>query len=127
MLFDSRRKLGWPAATSTRREGSRTPGAEAPQLKAAIDAVHRAAESVRDASARLIDQRAAWIPSVNQHRIADLRSSSNTSTTPASTRTTPTPHLVASFDGRAPDPDRGTNATLKDLQQPPGPARDGPA
>ncbi|MGH1552281.1 mobilization protein [Streptomyces sp. L7] len=37
------------------------------------------------------------------------------------------PHLVASFDGRPPDPGRGTNATLKDLQQPPGPARDGPA
>ncbi|MGQ4475716.1 plasmid mobilization protein [Streptomyces sp. SAS_276] len=58
-LFDSRRKLGWAGSNLNQAVKALNSGAEAPQLEAAIDAVHRAAESVRDASARLIDQRAA--------------------------------------------------------------------
>ncbi|MEV0477398.1 ABC transporter permease subunit, partial [Streptomyces prunicolor] len=58
-LFDSRRKLGWAGSNLNQAVKALNSGAEAPQLEAAIDAVHRAVESVRDASARLIDQRAA--------------------------------------------------------------------
>jgi uncharacterized protein (DUF1778 family) len=58
-LFDSRRKLGWAGSNLNQAVKALNSGAETPQLEAAIDAVHRAAESVRDASARLIDQRAA--------------------------------------------------------------------
>ncbi len=58
-LFDSRRKLGWAGSNLNQAVKALNSGAEAPQLEAAIDAVHRAAESVRDASARLIDRRAA--------------------------------------------------------------------
>lgn len=58
-LFDSRRKLGWAGSNLNQAVKALNSGAETPQLEAAIAAVHRAAESVRDASARLIDQRAA--------------------------------------------------------------------
>ncbi|WP_226966749.1 plasmid mobilization protein [Streptomyces phaeolivaceus] len=57
-LFDSRRKLGWAGSNLNQAVKALNSGAEAPHLEAAIAAVHRAAESVRDASARLIDQRA---------------------------------------------------------------------
>jgi uncharacterized protein (DUF1778 family) len=57
-LFDSRRRLGWAGSNLNQAVKALNSSAEAPQLEAAIDAVHRAAESVRDASARLIDQRA---------------------------------------------------------------------
>ncbi|UIX34436.1 plasmid mobilization protein [Streptomyces sp. GQFP] len=58
-LFDSRRKLGWAGSNLNQAVKALNSGAEAPQLEAAIAAVRRAAESVRDASARLIEQRAA--------------------------------------------------------------------
>lgn len=58
-LFDSRRKLGWAGSNLNQAVKALNSGAETPQLEAAITAVHRAAESVRDASARLIDQRAS--------------------------------------------------------------------
>ncbi|MGW5650604.1 plasmid mobilization protein [Streptomyces humi] len=58
-LFDSRRKLGWAGSNLNQAVKALNSGAETPQLEAAIDAVRRAAESVRDASARLIDSRAA--------------------------------------------------------------------
>ncbi|MEU6230551.1 hypothetical protein [Streptomyces sp. NPDC047042] len=57
-LFDSRRKLGWAGSNLNQAVKTLNSGAEAPQLGAAIAAVHRAAESVREASARLIEQRA---------------------------------------------------------------------
>ncbi|MFJ9901166.1 hypothetical protein ACIQPR_48490 [Streptomyces sp. NPDC091280] len=58
-LFDSRRKLGWAGSNLNQAVKALNSGAEAPQLEEAITAVHRAAESVRDASTRLIEQRAA--------------------------------------------------------------------
>ncbi|MEU6230846.1 hypothetical protein [Streptomyces sp. NPDC047042] len=57
-LFDSRRKLGWAGSNLNQAVKALNSGVEAPQLEAAIAAVHRAAESVRDASARLIEQHA---------------------------------------------------------------------
>ncbi|MFJ5302680.1 hypothetical protein [Streptomyces sp. NPDC088350] len=58
-LFDSRRKLSWAGSNLNQAVQALNSGAQGPQLEATIDAVHRAAESVRDASARLIDKRAA--------------------------------------------------------------------
>ncbi|MFJ6898207.1 hypothetical protein [Streptomyces hokutonensis] len=58
-LFDSRRKLGWAGSNLNQAVKALNSGADTPQLEAAIAAVHHAAESVREASARLIDQRAA--------------------------------------------------------------------
>ncbi|MFF4256666.1 hypothetical protein ACFY1L_36320 [Streptomyces sp. NPDC001663] len=58
-LFDSRRKLGWAGSNLNQAVKALNSGAAAPQLEAAIAAVHLAAETVRDASARLIEQRAA--------------------------------------------------------------------
>ncbi|MER6150864.1 plasmid mobilization protein [Streptomyces hirsutus] len=57
-LFDSRRRLGWAGSNLNQAVKALNSGAEAPQLEAAIVAVQRAAESVREASARLIEQRA---------------------------------------------------------------------
>ncbi|MCQ9179200.1 hypothetical protein KMT30_09150 [Streptomyces sp. IBSBF 2953] len=57
-LFDSRRKLGWAGSNLNQAVKALNSGVEAPQLDAAIAAVHRAAESVREASARLIEQHA---------------------------------------------------------------------
>ncbi|WP_328935079.1 MULTISPECIES: hypothetical protein [unclassified Streptomyces] len=58
-LFDSRRKLGWAGSNLNQAVKALNSGSTAPQLEAAIAAVHHAAESVRDASARLIEQRTA--------------------------------------------------------------------
>ncbi|MFD6324422.1 hypothetical protein ACFWOL_16490 [Streptomyces sp. NPDC058442] len=57
-LFDSRRRLGWAGSNLNQAVKALNSGAEAPQLEAAVAAVQRAAESVREASARLIEQRA---------------------------------------------------------------------
>lgn len=57
-LFDTRRKLGWAGSNLNQAVKALNSGVEAPQLEAAITAVHRAAESVREASARLIEQHA---------------------------------------------------------------------
>ncbi|MFD5659514.1 plasmid mobilization protein [Streptomyces hirsutus] len=57
-LFDSRRRLGWAGSNLNQAVKALNSGAEAPQLEAAVVAVQRAAESVREASARLIEQRA---------------------------------------------------------------------
>ncbi|MFF4827469.1 plasmid mobilization protein [Streptomyces sp. NPDC001212] len=58
-LFDSRRRLGWAGSNLNQAVKALNSGAEAPQLEAAVAAVQRAAETVREASERLIKQRAS--------------------------------------------------------------------
>ncbi|MFF7899669.1 plasmid mobilization protein [Streptomyces sp. NPDC088817] len=58
-LFDSRRRLGWAGSNLNQAVKALNSGAEVPQLEAAVAAVHRAAETVREASERLIEQRAS--------------------------------------------------------------------
>ncbi|MCP3822672.1 hypothetical protein NLX86_32685 [Streptomyces sp. A3M-1-3] len=58
-LFDSRRRLGWAGSNLNQAVKALNSGAETPQLEAAVAAVRRAAESVHEASARLIEQRAS--------------------------------------------------------------------
>ncbi|GGU55602.1 hypothetical protein GCM10010211_20460 [Streptomyces albospinus] len=53
-LFDSRRRLGWAGSNLNQAVKALNSGVEAPQLDAAIDAVHTAAECVREAAAQLI-------------------------------------------------------------------------
>ncbi len=55
-LFDSRRRLGWAGSNLNQAVKALNSGAEAPQIDAAVAAVQRAAETVRAASARLIEQ-----------------------------------------------------------------------
>ncbi|MFP8959152.1 hypothetical protein ACLIYP_01060 [Streptomyces nanhaiensis] len=58
-LFDTRRRLGWAGSNLNQAVKALNSGAEAPQLEAAVAAVRRAAESVHEASSRLIEQRAS--------------------------------------------------------------------
>lgn len=53
-LFDSRRRLGWAGSNLNQAVKTLNSGAEAPQLKAAIAAVHAAADRVHEATTQLI-------------------------------------------------------------------------
>ncbi|MFJ7997531.1 plasmid mobilization protein [Streptomyces sp. NPDC096310] len=54
-LFDSRRRLGWAGSNLNQAVKALNSGAEAPQLKAAISAVRRAADTAHAAATRLIE------------------------------------------------------------------------
>ncbi|GHD82280.1 hypothetical protein ACFQL8_09190 [Streptomyces goshikiensis] len=56
-LFESRRRLGWAGSNLNQVSKVLNSGADAPQLDAAVAAVHRAARTVHDAASRLIAQR----------------------------------------------------------------------
>ncbi|MFG3282058.1 plasmid mobilization protein [Streptomyces sp. NPDC048111] len=53
-LFDSRRRLGWAGSNLNQAVKALNSGAEAPQLEAAIAAVHAAADRVHEATTQLI-------------------------------------------------------------------------
>lgn len=56
-LFESRRRLGWAGSNLNQVSKALNSGADVPQLEAALAAVQRAAETVREAAAQLIAQR----------------------------------------------------------------------
>ncbi|WP_228447396.1 hypothetical protein [Streptomyces paludis] len=56
-LFDSRRRLGWAGSNLNQAVKALNSGADAPQLKAAIAAVRRAADTAHQAAAQLIEHR----------------------------------------------------------------------
>ncbi|MCX2969424.1 MULTISPECIES: plasmid mobilization protein [Streptomyces] len=58
-LFDSRRRLGWAGSNLNQAMKALNSGAEAPQLEAAVAAVQRAAETVREAASQLIARRSS--------------------------------------------------------------------
>jgi hypothetical protein len=55
-LFESRRRLGWAGSNLNQAVKAVNSGADAPHLEAAIAAVRRAADTAREAAARLIDR-----------------------------------------------------------------------
>ncbi|MEU8936098.1 hypothetical protein AB0D30_40205 [Streptomyces sp. NPDC048409] len=54
-LFDSRRRLGWAGSNLNQAVKALNSGADVPQLKAAIAAVRRAADTAHEAATRLIE------------------------------------------------------------------------
>ena len=58
-LFDCRRRLGWAGSNLNQAAKALNSGAEAPQLEAAVAAVRPAADTTREAAARLIESRSS--------------------------------------------------------------------
>ncbi|MFW6724785.1 hypothetical protein ACHZ98_32505 [Streptomyces sp. MAR4 CNY-716] len=58
-LFDCRRRLGWAGSNLNQAAKALNSGADAPYLEAAVAAVLRAADTTREAAARLIERRSS--------------------------------------------------------------------